>query len=315
VARKNITKTITVEEKRFIAYLLNERKFSENTAKAYHQDVSEFLGFLSLNALSYSDVDQELIRAYLLDLINAGLAKSSIKRHLAALKHFYQFLYVKDLIKTDYFESVTSPKQDKKLPDFLTSEEVKKLFDANKKRTDKLAVRDQALLELMYASGLRASEVVNLTLQSVNLSERVVRVIGKGKKERIVPFTRGAAKAMIEYINESRPVLMQRNVSENKTNCFFVNNLGEKLTYRGLEYIMSEIEKKTGCYVKLHPHKLRHSFATHLLSNGADLRTIQEMMGHESIGTTQVYTHVTYSEMQDVYKNAFPRAKKQNGKD
>jgi len=315
VARKNLTKTITVEERRFISYLLNERKFSANTAKAYQQDISEFLGFLSMNALTYSDVTQEIIRGYLLDLVNAGLAKSTIKRHLAALKHFYQFLYIKDLIKVDYFELITSPKQERKLPDFLTDEEVKKLFDANRARNDDLASRDQAILELMYASGLRASEVVNLTLQSVNLNERVVRVIGKGKKERIVPFTRSATNAMIDYLNNSRIKLVRKNPKAELTNSFFVNNFGRKLTYRGLEYIMSEIEKKTGCYMKLHPHKLRHSFATHLLSKGADLRTIQEMMGHESIGTTQVYTHVTYSEMQDVYKNSFPRAKKQRKSD
>jgi len=315
LARKNITKTFTVEEKRFVSYLLNERKYSNNTAKAYEQDISEFLGFLSLNALSYEDVDQELIRAYLLDLINLGLSKSTIKRHLAALKHFFQYLYTKGRIKVDYFELVTSPKLEKKLPDFLTDEEIKKLFDANRMRTDKLAVRDQALLELMYASGLRASEVVNLTLQSVNLSERVVRVIGKGNKERIVPFTKSAGQALKDYLENLRPALISRDLSQNKTNSFFVNNQGKRLTYRGLEYIMCEIEKKTGCYVKLHPHKLRHSFATHLLSKGADLRTIQEMMGHESIGTTQVYTHVTYSEMQDVYKSAFPRAKKRNKED
>lgn len=315
MARKNIIKSTTVEEKRFISYLLNERKFSENTAKAYHQDVSEFLGFLNLNAMGYSDVNQEIIRAYLLDLINEGLSKSSIKRHLAALKHFYQFLYTKDLIEIDYFELVTSPKQDRKLPDFLTSEEVKKLFDANMMRKDKLAMRDQALIELMYASGLRASEVVDLTLQSINLTERFVRVRGKGKKDRVVPFTRSAAKAMIDYVKYLRPELLKKSSVDNQTNYFFLNSLGKKLTYRGLEYIMGEIEKKTGCYMKLHPHKLRHSFATNLLSKGADLRTIQEMMGHESIGTTQVYTHVTYSEMKDVYKNSFPRAKKKKVED
>ena len=310
MARQHLTKTVTIEEKRFISYLLNERKFSENTARAYQQDVTVFLGFLSDNAITYQNVNQELIRAYLLDLINAGLSKSTIKRTLAALKHFYQFLYVKDYIKVNCFELITSPKLDKKLPEFLTSAEVKQLFEANSKRKDKLVLRDQALLELMYASGLRASEVVNITLQSVNLSKRVIRVLGKGKKERIVPFTKSAELAMSVYLSDLRPILMKNNKEVQKTNCFFVNNQGKQLTYRGLEYIMSEIEKKTGCYMKLHPHKLRHSFATHLLSKGADLRTIQEMMGHESIGTTQIYTHVTYSEMKDVYNRAFPRAKK-----
>lgn len=203
---------------------------------------------------------------------------------------------------------ISSPKGEKKLPDFLTTNEIDLLLDENKKRTDELADRDQAILELLYASGLRASELINLTLQDINMRERIIRVFGKGSKERIVPFSKTARCAIEQYMQESRPKLLTNNPKGE--NHIFLNSHGEKLTYRGLEYILSEVEKKTGIYLKLHPHKLRHSFATHLLNEGADLRTIQELLGHESIGTTQIYTHVTYSEMKNTYDKSFPRARK-----
>jgi tyrosine recombinase XerC len=306
-------KVTSEEELRFISYLLNERKFSQNTASSYKEDVSLYLGFLAGINRDYAEVTPEEIRGYLLDLTNRGLSKASIKRHLAALKHFYRFLYLKDLIKTDPFELISSPKTEKKLPDFLTGDEVNQLFEANRKRTDKLAARDEALIELMFASGLRASEVVSLTLQTVNMRERMIRVFGKGKKERIVPFSQSAKEAMDSYLKNLRPELAFKCKKPDQGAYFFLNDRGEKLTYRGLEYIMHEVEAKTGCYMKLHPHKFRHSFATKMLSQGADLRTIQELLGHESIGTTQIYTHITYTEMKNVYDRAFPRAKIPDG--
>lgn len=309
MARKHILKTTSVEEKQFIDYLINERKYSAYTAASYEEDVTSFLGWLTICRKTIDDVDVPLIRSYMFDLTNAGLSKSSIKRNLASLKHFYKFLFTRNIVNKDPFELVSSPKQEKKLPDFLSSSEINQLFDANLERKDELQARDQAIIELMYASGLRASEAVNITLQSISLRERIIRVFGKGKKERIVPFTKTAKEAIEKYLKDLRPILITKNKNSEGSPYLFLNNHGEKLTYRGLEYIMEEIEKKTGCYMRLHPHKLRHSFATHLLSKGADLRTIQELMGHESIGTTQIYTHVTYSEMKDVYDSAFPRAK------
>lgn len=304
-------KVTSDEELRFISYLLDERKFSPKTAEAYKEDVSEFLGFLSVinPPKEVGDVDPDLIRSYLLDLSNRGIEKSSLKRKLAALKHFYRFLFLKDIIKYDSFELVSSPKTEKRLPDFLTAPEIQQLFEANSKRTDELQPRDQALLELMFASGLRASEVVSLTLQQVKMQERYLRVFGKGKKERVVPFSRQAKEAMEQYLSTLRPKLISKCKKPGQGAYFFLDDRGEKLTNRGLEFIMSNIEKKTGVYMKLHPHKLRHSFATRMLSQGADLRTIQELMGHESIGTTQIYTHITYTEMKNVYDKAFPRAK------
>ncbi|MDY5248634.1 MAG: tyrosine recombinase XerC [Bacilli bacterium] len=310
MARISNNKVVTKEVEDFLTYLEKERRFSLHTVESYKEDVSFFVGFLSDNKKSVKEVDVALIRGYLLELTNSGLSKSTIKRNIAALKHFYKFLFLRNYISNEPFELITSPKQEEKLPDFLSDDEIVQLLEANRRRTDELSSRDQAILELMFASGLRASEVVNLTLQSLYLRERIIRVFGKGKKERIVPFTNSCRECLEEYLNVTRRKLLDKNVNRSKENHVFLNSRGEKLTNRGLEYIMEEIEKKTGCYMKLHPHKLRHSFATSLLSKGADLRTIQEFMGHESIGTTQVYTHVTYSEMKSVYDKAFPRAKK-----
>ena len=310
MARISNNKVVTKEVEDFLTYLEKERRFSLHTVESYKEDVSFFVGFLSDNKKSVKEVDVALIRGYLLELTNSGLSKSTIKRNIAALKHFYKFLFLRNYISNEPFELITSPKQEEKLPDFLSDDEIVQLLEANRRRTDELSSRDQAILELMFASGLRASEVVNLTLQSLYLRERIIRVFGKGKKERIVPFTNSCRECLEDYLNVTRRKLLDKNVNRSKENHVFLNSRGEKLTNRGLEYIMEEIEKKTGCYMKLHPHKLRHSFATSLLSKGADLRTIQEFMGHESIGTTQVYTHVTYSEMKSVYDKAFPRAKK-----
>lgn len=310
MARISNNKVITKEVDDFLSYLGKERRFSLHTVDSYKEDISFFVGFLKDNKKDIKDVDVALIRGYLLELTNSGLSKSTIKRNIAALKHFYKFLFLRNYIDTEPFELITSPKQEQKLPDFLSDDEIVQLLEANRRRDDELSYRDQAILELMFASGLRASEVVNLTLQNVYLRDRIIRVFGKGKKERIVPFTNSCRECLENYLNGTRRKLLDKNVDRSKENHVFLNSRGEKLTNRGLEYIMEEIEKKTGCYMKLHPHKLRHSFATSLLSKGADLRTIQEFMGHESIGTTQVYTHVTYSEMKSVYDKAFPRAKK-----
>ncbi|MCI2068672.1 MAG: tyrosine-type recombinase/integrase [Bacilli bacterium] len=306
-------KVTSDEEMRFLSYLSNERKYSEHTVSSYKEDVSLFLGFLASINRDYQDVTTEEIRGYLLDLTNRGLSKATIKRTLASLKHYYRFLYLKDFIRRDPFELISSPKQEKKLPDFLTSDEIEQLFAANRRRTDKLAPRDEAIIELMFASGLRASEVVNLTLQSINMRDRLIRVFGKGKKERIVPFTKTARDAMQEYLDGLRVELASKCKKTNQGAYFFLNDRGEQLTTRGLEFIMNEIESKSGDFCKLHPHILRHSFATRLLSQGADLRTIQEMMGHESIGTTQIYTHITYTEMKGIYDKAFPRARMPSG--
>ena len=211
-------------------------------------------------------------------------------------------------LKDNPFIFVDAPKTETKYPHALYKEQIQEIFKRNEERTDALKNRDQAILYLLYYSGMRAAELVGLDVQSVSIKERVVRVLGKGNKERIIPFTGECQKVVKAYIDKERKDLLKK--SKELTPALFLNANGERLTTRGLEYILDSIEEKTGLYVGLHPHVLRHSFATHLLENGADLRVIQELLGHESINATQVYTHVTEKAMKETYQNVFPRAKK-----
>ena len=211
-------------------------------------------------------------------------------------------------VKDNPFIFVSAPKMEVKYPHGLYKEQILELFKRNAERTDSLKNRDQAILYLLYYSGMRAFELVNLDVQSVSLKDRVVRVLGKGNKERIIPFTNECQAVLKQYIEHERRDLLKK--SKDPTPALFLNAKGERLTTRGLEYILDAIEEKIGLYVGLHPHILRHSFATHLLENGADLRVIQELLGHESINATQVYTHVTEEAMKETYLNAHPRAKK-----
>ena len=289
----------------FIYYLENEKNYSKRTIDSYSHDIEKFNKFLLHEDIALEEVDQIVIRNFLTDELNSGVSKRSCKRRLCALGHLYKYMYKHKLIEDNPFIYIQSPKVDKKFPRVLYKDQVKEILDNNRKRTDKLAVRDQAILSILYYSGLRASELVGLTTQSLNLPRRIVRVIGKGNKERIVPMSEECRKDVDTYIKTLRNELLKE-----KTNALFLNDRGGALTTRGLEYILDRIEEKTGTFVGLHPHILRHSFATHLLENGADLRVIQELLGHESINTTQIYTHVTEEAMKEAYFSAHPRAHK-----
>ena len=302
----------------FLDYLLNERKYSPKTVNSYKFDIEKFFDFLLKEGVLMDEVDQIVIRNFLTDELNAGISKRSCKRRLSSLRHFYYYLVDQNIVKENPFLLVDSPKTDKKYPHALYRDQIQEILRENAKRTDELAIRDQAILSLLYYCGLRANELVDLTLQDINFRTRIVRVIGKGNKERLVPFTDECKDAVQRYINESRPQLVtNKNVT---TSLLFLSDypfdptkLKEpKMTTRGLEYILDQIEEKTGTFVGLHPHLLRHSFATHLLENGADLRVIQELLGHASLNTTQVYTHISAEAMKQAYIDAFPRARKKD---
>ena len=253
-------------------------------------------------------VDIIVIRNFLTKELNSGVSKRSCQRRLASLRHFYHFLEQKKYVEDNPFLFVAAPKSEKKFPHALYKEQVREILDENAKRTDDLMIRDQAIISTLYFTGMRAAELVNLTIQSVSLNQRMIRVIGKGNKERIVPISEECKKDLARYIDFTRKELLSKAIVS--TNALFLNAKGEKLTTRGLEYILDAIEEKTGTFVGLHPHVLRHSFATHLLENGADLRVIQELLGHSSLNTTQVYTHITEKEMQSEYLSSHPRARK-----
>lgn len=292
----------------FLNYLRYERNYSSQTVISYSRDIDKFFRFLSEEGLDMEEVDQIVIRNFLTDELNSGVSKRSCKRRLCALRHFYKYMVRREMVKDNPFVFVSSPKTEKTLPKFLYKDQVREILDENKKRDDLLAYRDQAILSTLYYSGIRASELVSLELQSVSLPRRTLRVLGKGSKERIVPISEECKKDIETYMKTTRVELASRN--KEGTKVLFLNDHGNKLTTRGLEYILDQIEQKTGSFVGLHPHILRHSFATHLLENGADLRIIQELLGHESLNTTQVYTHVTEESMKETYLAAHPRARK-----
>ena len=307
----------------FTYYLKNERNYSDMTIDSYRRDIEKFFAFIYKEGYEYNEINPPLIRNFLTEELKSGVSKRSCKRRLCSLKHFYRFLKREGYVEDNPFLIVDSPKLDKKLPRFLFKEQVEQILSENRKRKDELAIRDQAILDILYFCGLRASEVVSLDVQSVSLPQRYVRVIGKGNKERIVPMTDECRKDIELYLKTTRKELLSHSKNSDEVRVdkngkvvketgspLFLNNEGERLTVRGLEYILDSIEEKTGTFLNLHPHVLRHSFATHLLENGADLRVIQELLGHADINATQVYTHVSQKSMQETYSISHPRAKK-----
>ena len=295
-------------EQEFLDHLLTVRNYSPKTVASYQEDIDLFCEYIFKEGTLMEDVDIISIRNFLTEELARGVSKRSCKRRLSSLRHFYKYMVNVGYINNNPFIFVDAPKTETKYPHALYKEQIQEMFKRNLERTDSLKNRDQAILYLLYYSGMRAAELVSLDVQSVSLKERVVRVLGKGNKERIIPFTSDCQKVVKAYIDNERKELLRK--SKELTPALFLNVKGERLTTRGLEYILDSIEEKTGLFVGLHPHILRHSFATHLLENGADLRVIQELLGHESINATQVYTHVTEEAMKETYENAFPRAKK-----
>ena len=304
----------------FLEYLKKERNYSDKTILSYQHDIDKFFNFILNEGVLMDEVDQIVIRNFLTEELNSGVSKRSCKRRLSALKGFYSYLVREKVVKENPFLLVSSPKSDKTFPRVLYKDQINEIIDNNRKRTDLLKVRDQAILSMLYFCGLRAAELVGLNVQDVNLRNRYVRVLGKGRKERLVPFTEECKNDVQEYLDNLRPELLK--IQNKPTPALFLpdytytSDTEEKakkeprMTTRGLEYILDKIEEKTGTFVGLHPHILRHSFATHLLDNGADLKVIQELLGHASLNATQVYTHVSVEAMKQEYIDAFPRAKK-----
>lgn len=293
----------------FIDYIKYELNYSDKTCLAYQKDIESFYEFIFSQGIDVDDVDLAIIRNYLSTELARGVSKKTCCRRLSGLRHFFNFLIERKDIHENPFLFVNAPKKEIRYPRALYLEQIETLFERNKERTDEYQKRDQAIIELLYASGVRVSELVNLKLQDIDLANRTLRVMGKGRKERLAPFSVSARKTLIDYLKNSRIKLLDRNKKEYNVDYLFLNSHGNKLTTRGVEYILNDIEKKTGCNYGLHPHIFRHSFATHLLEGGADLRVIQELLGHESLNTTQVYTHVTEEAMKTQFDVSHPRAK------
>lgn len=293
----------------FVEYLQIEKNASPLTVKYYQNDLETFFNFLHEEAIQdIKDVDERVVRVFLTRLYNQKLSRRSVSRKVSVLRSFYRFLARENLIAENPVAHIMLPKLDKTLPSFLYKEELEKLFEANDTTTS-VGQRDQAILEVLYGTGIRVSECQGLRLGDVDFAIGTIFVKGKGNKERYVPFGRFAEIALETYINEGRDELL--NKTTEKTDYLFLNANGQPLTARGIRYILSKMVKRAALTVNVHPHKLRHTFATHMLNEGADLRVVQELLGHESLSTTQIYTHVTKDHLRKVYMKSHPRAKGQ----
>ncbi|MEI3606651.1 tyrosine recombinase XerC [Pseudogracilibacillus sp. SE30717A] len=292
--------------KKFIQYLEVERNASEYTITFYQNDVLLFYKFLDTEGITaLNEVNPQTVRLFLTELYNRKLSRRSISRTLSCLRSFYKFLETEQLINQNPFIHVPLPKQNKRIPNFFYSEELSELFEVNDLDTP-LGLRDQALLEVIYATGIRVSECKGLQLHNIDFSIGVLNVLGKGRKERYIPFGQYAQEALQSYIKDGRPKLL--NKTKETTEYVFLNARGNPITTRGIHYILNNMIKKTSLTVEMHPHKLRHTFATHLLNEGADLRSVQELLGHENLSSTQIYTHVTKDRLRNVYMHSHPRA-------
>ncbi len=299
----------------FLKYLKNNLNYSDYTIKSYKQDLDLFFEFLDKRKIDILEINIDIIRDFISERLSHKTYRGnnesyrSIKRRLSSLRKFYNFLMSNNIIDNNPFLLVKTPKNETKLPEVLYQKQVENLLNKNKTRNDILKDRDQALLELMYSSGLRCSEVVELKLSNIDINSRIMKILGKGNKERLVPFSQDAKFYLEEYLNNLRVMLLSKAKNSESKYYVFLNSKGDKLTTRGLEYIIKEISKKNGLDLgfDFHPHVLRHSFATRLLENGADLRIIQELLGHSSINTTQIYTHVSKEKVKKVYDESFPK--------
>ncbi len=288
----------------FIDYLLVERGLAENTLEAYRHDLSLFMGYLERTGLEQiQESKRKDIIDFLLEQKELGKATSTIARNLASIRTFYQFLLRDQYIDADPSQNLDSPKLEKHLPRVLTVEQMDYLLTLAD-TSEPLGKRDQAMLELLYATGIRVSELVTLKLEDLNLSMGFVKCFGKGSKERIIPVGSQAQQALTDYLENGYPLL----VRPHSGNSLFLNRHGRELTRQGFWGILKNYARRMHLDFVITPHTIRHTFATHLLDRGADLRSVQEMLGHVDISTTQIYTQVTKSRLREVYSKTHPRA-------
>ncbi|EPC7170834.1 tyrosine recombinase XerC [Staphylococcus pseudintermedius] len=290
-------------QEQFLDMLKRERFFSDHTLKAYHDDLVQFNRFLAQEQLSLTAFKYIDARNYLQTLYDMGLQRTTVSRKISTLRSFYAFWMTQDHEIVNPFVQLVHPKKERYLPTFFYTEEMEALFQTVMQDAHK-GLRDRVILELFYATGIRVSELVSLKTEDVDLEMCWIKVLGKGGKERIVPFGEFCRQSIEQYLAEFAPI-------QNVQHPYLITNLkGQPITERGVRYVLNDIVKRTAGVTSIHPHKLRHTFATHLLNEGADLRTVQSLLGHVNLSTTGRYTHVTNQQLRNVYLQAHPRAKK-----
>ncbi|WP_206830978.1 site-specific tyrosine recombinase XerD [Alicyclobacillus fructus] len=291
------------EIRKFLEHVRLERGLSENTAVSYARDLADFSAYLAREERTWADADRTLVLRYLSDLKRRGMKAATIARRMSALRAFFRFLVREGGLTSDPTASIEVAAPEEHLPRVVSEEDVERLIGAVR-RPDAMGLRDRAMLETLYATGVRVSELLALSLEDLELAAGYIRVFGKGNKERVVPLGEVAQDALTLYLRYGRPLLAR----DRNENAVFLNRFGRRMTRQGFWNLLKGYARQAGVAEQVTPHTLRHSFATHLLEGGADLRVVQELLGHADISTTERYTHVTPKRLREVYRNAHPRA-------
>ncbi|EPH13008.1 site-specific tyrosine recombinase XerD [Facklamia hominis] len=291
----------------FAHYLKIDQDKSDNTIQAYLRDLTIFFDYCDKSSIDqWEQVDYAFVQSYLNDLHQKNYATSSTSRMLSSLRQFFHYLLKEQIITLNPMQKVLGPKKEKHLPASLSLDQVEKILQAPD-TSDYIGLRDRAILELMYATGLRVSELTHLSLRDLHLELGFIQTIGKGNKERLLPIGEEAAYWLNQYLQDVRPLFLAKKTSRH-TQHVFLNQRGNPFTRQGIWKNLNKYVQIAGISMDVSPHMLRHSFATHLLENGADLRMVQELLGHSNISTTQIYTHISKHRLQEVYRDHFPRA-------
>ncbi|SEL94390.1 integrase/recombinase XerC [Staphylococcus hominis] len=292
-------------QKKFLNMLKVERNFSDHTLKAYHDDLAQFNQFLEQELLNLRTFEYKDARNYLSYLYSNNLKRTTVSRKISTLRTFYEFWMTQDTSVNNPFIQLVHPKKEQYLPQFFYEEEMEALFNTVSNDAKK-GLRDRVVIELLYATGIRVSELVNIKVMDLDMNLPGLKVLGKGNKERFVPFGEFCRQSIEQYLEKFKPL-------KGKSHPYLIVNMkGDPITERGIRYLLNDVVKRTAGVTEIHPHKLRHTFATHLLNQGADLRTVQSLLGHVNLSTTGKYTHVSNQQLRKVYLNAHPRAKKES---
>ena len=283
----------------YLEYLKYIKKHSENTINNYHIDLMEFYDFTNKNILN---INKDIVNKYMQYLYDKNISKNTIARRLSSLRSFYNYLYKNSIVNKNYFSNIKNPKKDNSLPKLVKNNDIDKMFLIPNKRTP-LGQRNLLIIRMLYATGVRVSELVNIKICDINISDRTIRILGKGSKERIVVFGNNAKDILELYLNDGRYKL---NI--NNSDYLFLNKDGNRLSDRYVRNIINDIIFKASIQLSVSPHMLRHTFATDMLNNGADLVSVKELLGHESLNTTSIYTHVSDDKIREIYNKAHPRA-------